>query len=50
MEPPCVISGATATPSSLRENAEMRKAVEDVCASLGYRAPIICTPEELLGE
>ncbi len=31
-------------------NAEMRKAVEDVCASLGYRAPIICTPEELLGE
>ncbi|HEV8059688.1 MAG TPA: type II toxin-antitoxin system VapC family toxin [Gemmataceae bacterium] len=28
-------------------NATMRPAIEAVCASKGYKAPIICTPEEL---
>lgn len=31
-------------------NAEIRQAVEETCLSLGYDAPIICTPEELLGD
>jgi hypothetical protein len=31
-------------------NAEVRHIVEDVCRSLGYEAPVICTPEELMGE
>jgi len=30
-------------------NAEMRQRVEEVCLSLGYEAPVICTPEELMG-
>ncbi len=29
-------------------NATMRRVIESICASKGYRAPIICTPEELL--
>jgi hypothetical protein len=28
-------------------NATMRPLIEKVCASKGYQAPIICTPEEL---
>ena len=28
-------------------NATMRPVIEAVCASKGYKAPIICTPEEL---
>ena len=28
-------------------NATMRTLIETVCASKGYKAPIICTPEEL---
>jgi hypothetical protein len=28
-------------------NATMRSLIESVCASKGYKAPIICTPEEL---
>ena len=28
-------------------NATMRALIETVCASKGYKAPIICTPEEL---
>lgn len=31
-------------------NAQMRQMVEGVCLSLGYEPPIICTPEELMGE
>jgi hypothetical protein len=31
-------------------NATMRPMIEAVCASKGVRAPIICTPEELLEE
>ncbi len=31
-------------------NAEMRRGVASVCISQGYAAPIICTPEELMGE
>src|SRR5579864_4485321 len=31
-------------------NATMRPVIESVCAGKGYKAPIICTPEELLGE
>ncbi len=31
-------------------NAEMRKGVASVCMSLGYEAPTISTPEELMGE
>jgi predicted nucleic acid-binding protein len=30
-------------------NAQMRQAVVSRCASQGYQAPIICTPEELMG-
>jgi hypothetical protein len=29
-------------------NARLRTIIEDVCASLGYSAPVICTPEELM--
>lgn len=31
-------------------NATMRPAIEAVCASKGYKVPIICTPEELRKE
>jgi len=31
-------------------NATMRPLIESVCASNGFKAPIICTPEELLEE
>ncbi len=30
-------------------NAAMRPIIESVCAKKGFKAPIICTPEELLG-
>lgn len=30
-------------------NATMRPIIESVCAGKGFKAPIICTPEELLG-
>jgi hypothetical protein len=30
-------------------NAAMRPVIERVCAEKGFRAPIICTPEEVLG-
>ena len=31
-------------------NAEMRAAVSEVCLSHGYEVPLICTPEELMGD
>ena len=31
-------------------NAEMRQNVEAVCQSKDYCTPVICTPEELMGE
>jgi len=31
-------------------NAALRGAIESVCRSRGYEAPIICTPEELMEE
>ena len=31
-------------------NATMRAQIETVCASKGFKAPIICTPEELMEE
>lgn len=31
-------------------NAELRPKVERVCRELGYPAPILCTPDELMGE
>ena len=31
-------------------NAQKRSVIENVCQEQGYRSPIICTPEELLGE
>lgn len=31
-------------------NAEMRKGVTLICSIQGYEAPVICTPEELMGE
>lgn len=31
-------------------NAEMRTAVSNICVSQGYQPPIICTPEELMGD
>ena len=30
-------------------NAEILAQVQAICAKLGYAAPIVCTPEELLG-
>ncbi|HSS78394.1 MAG TPA: DNA-binding protein [Thermoanaerobaculia bacterium] len=31
-------------------NAEKRPIVEAVCRQAGYEAPILCTPDELMGE
>jgi len=31
-------------------NAALRPIIETTCRSLGYQVPVICTPEELLGE
>ena len=31
-------------------NAEISIGIKSVCKSKGYEAPIICTPEELMGE
>jgi hypothetical protein len=31
-------------------NAAQRDTIDEVCESRGYRAPIICTPEELFEE
>ena len=31
-------------------NAQKRSAIESVIRQCGYQPPIICTPEELLGE
>jgi len=31
-------------------NAELRERLEAACSEGGYRLPIICTPEELMGE
>ncbi|MGI9175358.1 MAG: type II toxin-antitoxin system VapC family toxin [Rhodothermales bacterium] len=31
-------------------NASLRNKIEDLCRSSGYTPPVICTPEELLGE
>lgn len=31
-------------------NAEMRSRIEDICRDAGYRPPVICTPDQLLGE
>jgi predicted nucleic acid-binding protein len=31
-------------------NATMRTQIEAVCATKGFKAPIICTPEEMMGE
>jgi hypothetical protein len=31
-------------------NAEMRTAISFACDEMGYRCPIICTPQELMGQ
>ncbi len=31
-------------------NAELRPRIEAVCRASGYSAPILCTPDELMGE
>jgi hypothetical protein len=31
-------------------NAQIKRRIEGVCTKLGYRMPIICTPDELMGE
>ena len=31
-------------------NAELRSSVEQVCRESGYRPPVLCTPDELMGE
>jgi hypothetical protein len=31
-------------------NAEIRNAVTAVCGAHGYEPPVICTPEELMGD
>ena len=31
-------------------NAEIRKVVTEVCTAHGYEPPVICTPEELMGD
>lgn len=30
-------------------NAQIMRKIESVCAQMGYRMPLICTPEELMG-
>jgi predicted nucleic acid-binding protein len=29
-------------------NATIRRQIESICAEKGYKAPVICTPEELM--
>jgi hypothetical protein len=31
-------------------NAETRRPIEHACADQGYESPVLCTPEELMGE
>ena len=31
-------------------NAELRPRIERACRALGYEAPVLCTPDELMGE
>ena len=31
-------------------NAEIRHLIEYKCHEMGYEAPVICTPEELMGD
>lgn len=31
-------------------NARQRPIIEAICEASGYRPPVICTPEELLGD
>jgi predicted nucleic acid-binding protein len=31
-------------------NAEIQKSIRSTCLLAGYEAPIVCTPEELMGE
>ena len=31
-------------------NAEMQEQIREICRQAGFRMPVICTPEELLGE
>ena len=31
-------------------NARMQDAIRDLCVKAGFKAPVICTPEELLGD
>lgn len=31
-------------------NAQKRKEIEKMCTEFGYVSPVICTPEELLGD
>ena len=31
-------------------NAELRPRIEEVCRASGYSVPILCTPDELMGE
>jgi predicted nucleic acid-binding protein len=30
-------------------NAEVRRTVEEACRSFGFKPPVLCTPEELMG-
>jgi hypothetical protein len=31
-------------------NAEVRRGMETTCREAGYAPPVLCTPEELMGE
>jgi hypothetical protein len=31
-------------------NAQRRESIEEVCRDAGYEPPVICTPEEMMGE
>ena len=31
-------------------NAELRPRIEDICRQRGFRPPVLCTPDELMGE
>jgi hypothetical protein len=31
-------------------NAQLRPRIERACRDAGYRAPVLCTPDELMGE
>jgi hypothetical protein len=42
--------GANGDDEAHDANARQRPIIEAICEASGYRSPVICTPEELLGD